>query len=552
MTNPAQEETVPSPAEPSAPVAAPGAWSPFRHPIFLSLWIAALASNLGTWMQEVGDAWLMTSLSSAPLMVALLQTAGSLPVFLLALPAGALADAVDRRRLLIGTQLAMAIAAGSLGVLTLLDLTTSWLLLTYVCLLGIGTAFNLPAWQAVVSELVPRSELPAAIALNSVGFNIARAVGPALGGLVVAWIGSGAAFLLNAISFLGVIAVLYRWPRPHHASVLPAERMAGAVRAGVRYVRHAPSLRALLIRTAIFIACGSALWSILPILARVELGIDALGYGGLLGCLGAGAVLGACSLPRFRQRFSPNILAAAGTITFAAVTLTLAYVRDYWVLCVAMAVGGVAWIALMAGLNVAVQTVLPSWVRARGLAIYLLVFQGGMAAGSLVWGTLAQQAGIPVALATAAAGLVIGLAVTVRYRFPPCEDLDLSPSLHWPQPLIVIEPELERGPVLVTIEYRIDPQRTKEFAQALEDLRFIRRRDGAFYWGLYQDMAEPSRYVETFMVESWAEHLRQHERITVTDRAIQERAQSFHCLPEPPVVSHLLAHSEPRALQSGK
>jgi MFS family permease len=246
------------------------------------------------------------------------------------------------------------------------------------------------------------------------------------------------------------------------------------------------------------------------------------------------------------------LLTAGGTIVFAAVTLTLAYVRIFWVLCGVMAVGGAAWITLMAGLNVAVQTLLPSWVRARGLAIYLLVSQGGMVVGSLAWGTLAQQAGIAVALAAAAAGQVFSLLVMLRFRLPPADGLDLAPSLHWPQPTIVIEPNLEEGPVLVTIEYRIDPEQASEFVRAMEDLRFIRRRDGAFYWGLYQDMADPSRYVETFMVESWAEHLRQHDRITVADRAVQERAQAFHSTAEPPRVSHLLAQSEPRTPRSGK
>ncbi len=526
------------------PIARPSAWGPLRQPLFLALWLAALASNLGTWMQEVGEAWLMTELSPSPLMVALLQTADSLPLFLLALPAGALADAVDRRRLLLVTQLWMTIAAGTLGVLTLFEWTNAWMLLTFVFLLGIGAALSMPAWQAVTAEVVPRSDLPAAVTLNSVGFNVARAAGPALGGLVVASIGAGAAFLFNAASFLGVIVVVYQWRRPHRASVLPAERVAGAMRAGWRYVQHAPSLRAVLVRTAAFILGASGLWAMLPIVARSELGVGAFGFGALLGCLGAGAVFGAAVLPRLRGRLSADGLAAAGTLLFAGVTAVLAFVRQYEVLCAALALGGVAWIALMSSLNVAAQTVLPGWVRARGLAVYLLVFQGGMALGSLLWGTVAQHFDIPTALSAAALAMVLGLATMFLYPLPRTEDLDLSPSLHWPQPNIVVEPHPEQGPVLVTVEYRIEPQKAADFAEAMEGLRKIRRRDGAVSWGLFQDMAEPTRYLETFVVESWAEHLRQHERITVADRAIQERVHAFHSGPEPPLVSHLLSGSE--------
>lgn len=342
-------------------------------------------------------------------MVALVQAATSLPVFLVGLPAGALADVVDRRRLLLWTQGGMLAAALVLGALTLLGQATPWALLTLTFALGLGAAMNAPAWQAIVSELVPRSELQAAVALNGVGFNIARVIGPALGGLVIAAAGSGMVFLLNAVSFLGVMVVLYRWHRPPRESALPAERMLGAIRAGMRYVRHTPDLRAVLVRSSVFILCGSALWALLPLFARSELGLDATGYGVLLGCLGAGAIVGAVFLPRVRLKVAVDPLIAGATIVFAVVTLLLAATRHFAVLCVAMTAGGIAWMALMSTFNVAAQTTAPAWVRARALAVYLLILQGGMAVGSTLWGAVAAQVGIPMSFVCAASGLVAGL-----------------------------------------------------------------------------------------------------------------------------------------------
>src|SRR2546428_5036653 len=362
------------------------AWSPLRQSLFRALWIASVTSNIGTWMHEVGAGWLMTSLTQSPLMVALMQTATSLPIFLLALPAGALADLVDRRRMLLFTQGWMLTAAALLGALTLLDLTTPWVLLMLTFVLGAGAAMNAPAWQATAPELVSRAELPAAVALTGMGLNLARAVGPALGGAVVAAAGPGAVFLLNAISFLSVMLVLYRWRRTTEDGPAPAEQVTSAIRAGIRYTRHAPALRAVLVRTGLFVLFASALWALLPVLARHEMGLNSIGYGILFGCLGTGAVAGAILLPAMRSRLSTDALVAGATISFAAVTVAMAQVRDFGLLCVVMVAGGVAWITLMASFNVATQMAVPSWVRARALALYLLMFQGGMAAGSVFWG----------------------------------------------------------------------------------------------------------------------------------------------------------------------
>ncbi len=527
-------------AESAGQPAAPSAWSPLRNPVFRGLWIASIVSTTGTWMHDVGAAWLMTSLDASPLTVALLQTAASLPVFLLAIPAGALADVVDRRRLLLLTQLLMFAAAAGLGALTLLGLTTPWLLLAFTFALGVGTALNAPAWQAVTADVVTRAELPAAAALGGVGFNLARAIGPAVGGLVVAAAGPGAVFLLNAASFVAVVVAVYRWRRPTTAGAYPGERLAGAMRAGWRYARHAAPLRAVLVRTAAFIVPGSAVWALLPVVGRRELGLTALQYGVLLGCLGAGAVGGAVVLPRVRRWLSEDALVAAATVLWAGVAVALAHVRVYGVLCAVMAIGGVGWIALMSSLNAAAQTALPGWVRARGLAFYLLVFQGGMALGSVIWGVTAERAGTPTALLVAAGGLTAGLLTMIRYPLKEVGGLDLAASLHWPVPAVAVEPRGEDGPVLVLVEYRVDPAEAAEFVVAAEALEVVRRRDGAFRWGLFRDLADPGRWVETFLVESWAEHLRQHERHTVEDRAVEDRVRAFHRGDGPPAVSHLI------------
>lgn len=512
------------------------AWSPLRQPLFRSLWIASVASNIGTWMQAVGSAWLMTALDPSPIMVALVQTAASLPFFLLALPAGALADIVDRRKLLLLTQAWMLVAAAALGVLTIIGATTPFVLLAFTFLIALGTAMNAPAWEAIVPELVPRSDIQGAVALSGIGVNVGRAIGPALGGFLVAFAGAGAVFLLNAASFMGVLAVLYRWDRPKHESVLPAERMIGAIRAGMRYMRHAPAMHTVLVRIGVFIFCGSAMWALLPLLARQEMMLDAVGYGALLGFFGLGAIAAAVVLPRVKQRFSAEHLVVGATVLFATFMLALSYMHDFGFVSLAMLAGGAAWITLMSSFNAAAQTASPSWVHARGLAMYLLMFQGGMAAGTLLWGAVAEYAGMPAALQLAAIGLLSGIALSVRYRLTAGEDM--TPWVHWPGPIVMTEPSIESGPVLVMVEYRIDPKNSHDFALAMRALRSIRLRDGAIQWGLFSDAADPDRFVETFMVESWAEHLRQHERMTIADRNVEEHVRGFHTGGALPKVNH--------------
>ncbi len=516
-----------------------------REPVFRALWTANIFSNVGSWMQDVGASWLMTSLSASPLMIALVQAATTLPIFALALPAGALADVIDRRRLLIVTQTWMLLSAGTLGLLTALGLTGPWTLLALTFALGMGTALNAPAWQAIVPELVPRSEIQPALALNGIGINLARTVGPALGGLVIAAAGPGAVFLLNSVSFVGVIFVLRRWRRPSQSSTLPAERIFGAMQAGIRYVRHAPDMRAVLVRAAAFIFFGSALWALLPGVVRFGLKQGPEGYGLVLGCLGAGAVAGAAFLGRARRAFGVNALVAGSILVFAAVLLLMAWVPSFAAICVVMFLAGGAWLTLLTSFNASAQAILPHWVRGRALAVYLLTFFGGMAAGSALWGTVATHAGPRAALTAAGLGLVAGLALTARHRLATGEGLDLAPSRHWPAPFAYDAGEGDRGPVLVTVEYQIDAARSAEFADAMRAVRRIRLRDGAVRWDLFQDASAPGRHVETFLVESWMEHLRQHERLTVSDRDVEQRARSFHTGAQPPVVTHYIARDLP-------
>lgn len=511
-----------------------------RQPVFRALWIAAFVSNLGTLMQGVAAAWLMTSLTTSPLPVALLQTAGSLPLFLVGLPAGALADVVDRRWLVLITQIWMLVVAVVLGVLTLLGMISAWSLLLLTFLLGLGGALSAPAWQAIIPDLVDRHQLAAAVALNSASFNLARAVGPAAGGLIVAGTGPGSVFLINAVSFLGIMLVIYRWKTTPKTGAQP-EGVRSAVQTGVRYVLYSPPLQVVLVRTAVVILGASALWALLPVVATRELKQSALGYGILLGSIGIGAVLGAFILPRIRDRFSADWQLGLSALIFASSLLVLGFVRNIYIVNAAMVAIGVGWIMMTSSLNVAAQLSTPRWVQARALGSYLLTFNGCLALGSAGWGTLSDRFGNPIALLVAAIFLVLGLVVGLRWRLTAAEGLDFTPSGHWRDPEIAVAPEPDAGPVLVTVEYRIADSDVDAFLQAMEQVRRFRRRDGATTWSLYQDPAQPGRYLETFTATTWAEHMRQHDRPTMLDRDIENEALRFHRGGSPPVVSHLVA-----------
>ncbi len=415
----------PAPIPPSFPASHNvSAWAPLREPLFRALWIAAIISYIGTWMQSVGAGWMMTIIDGSPLMVGLVQAAVALPVFLVILPAGALADMVDRRRFLLITQGWMVLASAALGILTLFHVVTPWILLGFTFVLGLGAVMNDPAWQAITPELVPPEQHAAAVAMNSAGFNVARAVGPALGGMVIAAAGSGTAFLLNALSFFGVILVLYRWKR------IPAERIEtealwDAVCSGIAYVRRSPLVQSVLIRTGAFSIGAIALLALLPILARP---FGATGYGVLLGFFGLGALAGATILPKLRRRLSVDGLVATAIVVFAIMTFAAGRIHGFPALCAVMGTAGAAWIGILACLNTAAQTMSPSWVRARALSMYLLVLQGGMAIGSTLWGALATRIGLPDALLCSAIALGAGL-VTIRRHRLSAQHLAMSPSV---------------------------------------------------------------------------------------------------------------------------
>jgi MFS family permease len=517
------------------------AFAPLRHPVFRAVWIATVASNVGTWVQDVGNGWLMTSLSPSPLFVSLVQAATSLPVFLLALPAGALADVVDRRRLLLFTQAWMMLAALSLGMLTLAGLASPGLLLACAAMIGIGAALNGPAFQAVVPELVPRDELTAAVSLNGMALNLARAVGPAVGGLLVAAAGPGAAFMLNAASFLGVIAVLYVWRRQPTHSMLPAERIVGATRAGLRFALHARPLQNVLARTALFMLGASAYWALLPLLVRRQLKLGPTGYGLLLGCMGVGAFCGVFVLARARARVSSHTLVTAAALVFAAALAVVAVARRPVLVAPTLFVTGTAWVTALSSLSVAAQQTAPAWVRARVMACYLLVWFGSMAGGAVLWGAVAVRLGIGPTLGVAAVSMVVAAVAGTKIRLASGNAPDLSPALAWDDPAAAAPPAPDAGPVLVAIEYVVRPGSAEAFIAAMQPVRGERKRDGAFSWCLYSDAASPDRFTETFGVESWLEHLRQHERATVADLSELGQARAHLVDGTAPRVRHLLA-----------
>lgn len=518
-----------------------GPWSPLGQPTFRALWLAILVGNIGTWIHDVAAAWVMAETTNSPLMVAAVQSATTLPVVLLAIIAGTLADIVDRRRYLILAQLWMLLVASTLAVLAHLDRLGPWTLVTLTFALGIGAAMAMPAQQATTPELVPKPMLGPAVALGSLSMNIARAIGPALGGLIVAQAGIAWAFAVNALTFLGVAVVLWRWRRLPVATALPPETFGVALRAGLRYATQASVLQAVLVKAAGFFIFASALTALLPIVVKQDLQASAGTYGLLLGCIGAGAIAGAVVLPGLRTRLDPDRLVLVATLAYAGCTLGVALLRWIPLLYMVALVAGFAWIAVLSSLQIAAQTAVPAWVRARALSLYIVVFSAGMAVGSLGWGAAAQAFGTPAALAAAAVGTTLAALFGLRFRLGEAARVNVTPSGHWPQPIVSPDLEDERGPVLVTVEYRIDPARRAIFLQRMQPLGRARRRNGALQWGVAEDSTQPGVYLEYFVDASWREHLRQHERVTEDERAIQDAL--LETLADPaqrPLVRHFI------------
>ncbi len=498
-------------------------WRPLARPLFRGIWIASVASHIGSYMTDVGQGWLMSSLTPSPLLVSLLLTAESLPFFLLGMPAGALADIIDRRRLLLVTQIAMAAVVSTLAIATLTGSVTPAMLLAITFALGIATSLNDPAWHSVVPELLPSDELAAGVTLNAVGINVARSLGPAIGGFVVAAFGPAVVFVLDALSFVGVIATLFAWKRVRTRSVLPAERLLGAIRGGVRFAWNSDALRRVLLGTLAFMSCGAGIMALMPILGR-ETGHGAIGYGLLLGSLGCGAVFGATLLPRLRAKLAPQHVVFAGFVAFAAVAFALSAIRELELLCPILFAGGIAWIAVLSTLNVAAQEASPPWVRARALAVFLMVLQAGIAGGSAAWGVVASRAGLGSACVGIGVGLVIGALLSLRWRPAAARAEDHTPAHHWDDPIVAGEVPLDAGPIMVQVEYVVEAQSAEPFRVAMNEVGRSRRQSGAIAWWLFNDTADPTRFVETWIESTWAEHLRYHDRVSVAHKAIEQRA----------------------------
>ncbi|MBP6707227.1 MAG: MFS transporter [Achromobacter sp.] len=516
-----------------------GSFAPLRQPVFAVLWAATVLGNVGSFMRDVASSWLVTDLSASPTAVALIQTAATLPIFLLAIPAGVLSDILDRRRFLIFVQLLLASVSGTLLLLSHSGALTVDYLIALTFVGGIGAALMGPTWQSIVPELVPRADLKGAVALNSLGINIARAIGPAAGGLILASFGAAVTYGMDVLSYVFVIAALLWWKRPAAADSTLSENFLGAFRAGLRYTRASKELHRVLLRAAVFFLFASAVWALLPLVARQMLGGSSGFYGVLLGAVGAGAILGALLLPRLGKLDADGLVLLA-SVASAAVMAALVFAPPKWLAVLLLVALGMGWITALTTFNSVAQAILPNWVRGRGLAVYLTVFNGAMAAGSLGWGLVAREIGVPYALAASAAGLVLVALLFHRVRLPVGE-ADLQASNHWPEPLVAEPVAHDRGPVLVQVEYRIRQADRPAFLAAMKRLSQERLRDGAYAWGVVEHTGDAERVVEWFFVESWAEHLRQHHRVSHADADLQAEALRFHVGPDKPEVHHFLA-----------
>jgi MFS family permease len=526
----------------ASPIRTTDALAPFRYRTFSVLWCATVIANTGTWMQSAAAGWFMTSLNPDPFIVSLVQVAASLPMFIFAIVAGALADIFDRRKLIIVIQIIVTLLIVGFTFMIRLGLVTPTSLLVFVFLVTTAAALIMPVWQSIVSQLVPRTLIQPAVALNSAGVNVSRAVGPALAGVIIAAWGMAAPFWLNAISNLAVIAALGWW-RPGGSDAVrsvPSERFFLAVGAGLRYARHNPHLRATQLHALGFFLFASAYWALLPLVARDQITGGATLYGLLLGTIGVGAVAGAFAVPWLKSRLGADGLVAVGAMGTAIALLLFAFARQAATAFAASAIAGISWIVVLVTLNVSAQVALPEWVRGRGLSIYMTVMFGALTLGSAIWGKIAAWTGLPAAQVIAALGAAAAVPLLWRWRLETGAVLDLTPSRHWPEPVPLGEIALDRGPVLVTIEYRIKSGDRDGFLEAIGHLAGERRRDGAFAWEVFEDPEHDGLFVETFMLNSWAEHLRQHARVTDADRTMQEAVDRFQ-IDGFPKVTHLLA-----------
>ncbi|MBL8697300.1 MAG: MFS transporter [Alphaproteobacteria bacterium] len=521
--------------------------APLSSPAFRRVWLAALLSNFGTWMHSVAAAWLMTSLAPAPDMVALVQAASTGPILILSLVAGAVADLVDRRRVIIAAQVAMFATSIAMTVVTWSGGMAPWILLAFTFLIGCGNAFHGPAWQASVSDLVGRASLPAAVALNSINFNIARSVGPAIGGAVVAAAGVVFAFAVNAATYIPMILAFVLWRRPAAADGLPRERLASAMINGVRYVAEAPGIQTVLVRALAFGIGASAIWALLPVVARQQVGAGPLMFGLMLGALGIGAVLAGLILVWLRRRLDGEGIVSLGYLAIGVASVLLGVTTWPPLVFLALILAGLSWVGCLSTFNISVQIAAPNWVKARALAIYQMTAFGGMAVGSWLWGEFATLRTPAVALVIAGLLMLASIGLRHRYRMPAVPGAsELSPARAWPESKAVLEFDRMNVPVLARCEYRVAVDRGDEFAASMRAVRRLRRRDGARRWRLWHDVADPERWVESYEVGSWFDHLRLERRQSEADAAVIARAWSFHAGPETPRLEVLALHDPTR------
>ena len=517
------------------------AWSPLRQGGFRALWLASFAALTGSWISDSTAAWLMTSLSGSPLMVALVSSAITLPILMMALPAGALADLFDRRSVLMVTQVWVTLTALALFAVTLADRMSAELLLVLTFAHGIGSAIRFPVQAAMTPGLVTRAELPSALALHGVTFNGARVIGPVIAGLLLGWIGGAWVFLICAAIAAATTFAFARVDSQQRTSSLPNERFVAAMRLGIQYARQSPAVVAALAQISLYTFFAVIMQALLPLVARDRLGGDAGTYTLLLSAMGFGAIAGVMAMPVLRRRLSPDQMLAVFTILQAAGTALLSQATNPWLAAPAAFAGGAAWTAIFNVLNVTTQTALPDWVRARGTAVFLASGMIGATAGAVAWGQAAAFSSIERALEIAAVGALIGFALLRRrYRLSSLREVDLTPASVTPEFASGVTIEDGQGPVLVTIDYQIAPARAEEFAEVMADSRRWRLRHGALHWGLYRDVSDPGRYVEHFLVDSWVDRLRQIERLTAEDIALRDRKNEFHLGAEPPLMRHLL------------
>jgi MFS family permease len=518
----------------------PGAtlWRPLRLRLFRHVFMADLISDIGTFMQSVGAAWLMVSLGGDATMVALTQTASSLPFFVFGLPAGAIGDIVDRRRLILYCECWMLGVAIVLAVVTIGGFISPSLLLALTFALSAGDAIATPTWRAVLPELVGKADLAAASALNGIEFNFARAVGPALAGVLITAVGVGAAFVVNVISFVGVLLVIARWQRPARKRLVPLETVTGATVAALRYVRHSPEIRVVTLRAGVTMCAASALLALLPSVAR-SVSDRPIVYGLLLGCFGLGAVLGAVVMQPARARWTLETVASSAVVILGVMIATAGAIQGIPLLALTMLVAGAGWLVFISLVSALVQTLVPDWARARVLAVFILTFQGGLAVGSAVWGVVATRIGIPATLVIAGLCTVATIAFRAFGTLPNASP-DTTPWNHWRLPTIMGEvgAALEHEPALVTVRYHVRKHHEHAFVQAMEEYGRIRRRDGASRWGVFRDLEHADVFLETFLVTSWAEHLRQHDRFTRGDAEAEAHVRR-HVEGEP-VVEHFV------------